>query len=77
MVFWIANGTSFISSGNAIAKFEGVIYAPQSFVQLQGTPGSNGLQVIVGHLAMGGNAAFNIEYRQYVVLDRPGVYLVE
>lgn len=77
MVFWIANGTSFISSGNAVAKFEGVIYAPQSFVQLQGTPGSNGLQVIVGELAMGGNAAFNIEYRQYVVLDRPGVFLVE
>lgn len=77
MVLWIANGSTFDAGGNAIAKFEGVIYAPQSYVELQGTPGSNGLQVIVGELALGGNAAFNIEYRSYVNLNRPGVFLVE
>lgn len=77
MVLWIANGSSFTSSGNAVAKFEGVLYAPQSHVTLQGTPGSDGLQVIVGRLSLGGNAAFNIEYRQYVMLDRPAVFLVE
>jgi hypothetical protein len=77
MVFWIANGSPFTNSGNAVAKFEGVIYAPQSHVTLQGTPGSNGLQVIVGRLTLGGNAILTIEYRQFVNLDRPGVFLVE
>lgn len=77
MVFWIANGSPFTNSGNAGAKFDGVIYAPNSHVTLQGTPGSNGLQVIVGQLSLGGNAVFNIEYRQYVQLDRPAVFLVE
>lgn len=77
MVFWIGNSNPFTSSGNAVAKFEGVIYAPLAHVTLQGTPGSNGLQVIVGQLSLGGNAAFNIDYRSYVVLDRPAVYLVE
>jgi hypothetical protein len=77
MVFWIANGTPFTNSGNAIAKFEGVIYAPQSHVTLQGTPGSDGLQVIVGELSLGGNAEFNIDYRQYVRLQRPAIFLVQ
>jgi hypothetical protein len=77
IVLWIANGSAFTNSGNAVAKFEGVIYAPQSHVTLQGTPGSNGLQVIVGRLSLGGNAVFTIEYREYVRLDRPGVFLVE
>lgn len=77
MVLWIANGTSFVSSGNAEARFDGVIYAPDSFVELQGTPGSNGLQVIVGTLSLGGNSALNINYRQYVKLARPAVFLVE
>lgn len=77
MVLWIANGSSFDSGGNAMAKFEGVIYAPQSHVTLQGTPGSNGLQVIVGRLSLGGNAVFTIAYREYVRLERPAVYLVE
>lgn len=77
MVFWIANGSPFDSGGNAGARFEGVIYAPSSHVTLQGTPGSHGLQVIVGQLSLGGNAEFRIAYRQYVSLDRPGIFLVE
>ncbi|MBA2453956.1 MAG: hypothetical protein H0V47_12345 [Chloroflexia bacterium] len=77
MVFWIGNNKPFTSSGNAVAKFEGVLYAPLAHVTLQGTPGSNGLQVIVGRLTMGGSAVFNIEYRSYIQIDRPAVYLVE
>jgi hypothetical protein len=79
MVLWIANGTPFATGGNANVILEGVIYAPKSKVTLQGTSGSYGLQVIVGHLVLsgGGTGSFNIDYRQYVRLDRPSVFLVQ
>lgn len=79
MVLWIANGTPFSTGGEADVRLEGVIYAPDSSVTLQGTSGSYGLQVIVGHLTLsgGGSGAFHINYKQFVKLDRPTVFLVQ
>ncbi len=77
MVLWIANGSPFDAGGSGAATFDGVIYAPDSAVSLAGTPGSHGLQVIVGSLTLSGDAAFQINYREYVKADTPAVFLVE
>jgi hypothetical protein len=77
MVLWIANGSTFDGSGNAGATFDGVVYAPLSTVSLQGTPGSHGIQVIVGNLNLSGNPEFTINYREYVQANSPAVFLVE
>jgi hypothetical protein len=74
---WIDNCTEFVSGGNGIFRVEGVIYAPCSFVQLHGTPDTNGVQVIVFTLKLVGTSAFNLNYRNYVEADTPRVYLVE
>jgi hypothetical protein len=74
---WIADCTAFISQGNGDFTFEGIIYAPCSHVEMHGTPGNNGLQVIVGDLAMGGTSDFHIAYRDYVKMDVPHAWLVE
>jgi hypothetical protein len=74
---WIADCTPFVSQGNGTFKFEGVIYAPCSHVEMHGTPNSNGLQVIVGDLSMSGTSDFNITYREYVKSDVPKAWLVE
>jgi Flp pilus assembly protein TadG len=77
MLLWIANCSSFDSSGNGVFRVEGVIYAPCSAVSLHGTPDSNGLQVIVGSLQLTGNSSFNVLYREYVVTRLPKIRLVE
>ena len=79
MVLWIANGSAFASQAGAITLFEGIFYAPDSTVALQGTPGSDaqGVQIIVGRLELGGNGGFNLKYVEYVRLDSPRVFLIE
>jgi hypothetical protein len=77
MALWIANCSTFDASGNGNYTIEGVIYAPCSFVSMDGTPGTNGMQVIVGELQIRGTGTFEINYRDYVVADVPRVYLVE
>jgi len=77
MVLWIANCTVFDSQGNSVFAVEGVIYAPCSHVELHGTPGGVGVQVIVGDLVIKGTSQFRILYREYVKMDRPKIWLVE
>jgi hypothetical protein len=77
MALWIANCTPFDASGNGNYTIEGVIYAPCSFVSMDGTPGANGMQVIVGELQLRGTGSFTVNYRQYVEADYPKIWLVE
>jgi hypothetical protein len=77
MLLWIANCSVFDSQGNGVFSVEGVIYAPCSHVELHGTPGGAGVQVIVGDLVVKGTSEFRILYREYVNMDRPRVWLVE
>jgi hypothetical protein len=77
MVLWIANCSTFDSQGNGVFSVEGVIYAPCSHVELHGTPGGVGVQVIVGDLVIKGTSEFRILYREYVKMDKPKVWLVE
>jgi hypothetical protein len=77
ITLWIDNCTEFVSGGNGVFRVEGVIYDPCSFVQLHGTPDSNGVQVIVHTLKLVGTSSFNLNYRNYVEADTPKVFLVE
>lgn len=77
MLLWIANCSTFDSQGNGVFNVEGVIYAPCSHVELHGTPGGVGVQVIVGDLVIKGTSEFRIEYREYVKMDKPRVWLTE
>ena len=79
MALWISanNCSTFNASGNGNYTIEGVIYAPCSFVSMDGTPGTNGMQVIVGELQLRGTGSFTINYRDYVTADYPHVFLVE
>jgi prepilin-type processing-associated H-X9-DG protein len=77
MLLWIANCSTFVSSGNGVFSVEGVIYAPCSHVELHGTPGGVGVQVIVGDLVIQGTSEFRILYREYVKMDKPKVWLTE
>jgi Flp pilus assembly protein TadG len=77
MTLWIANCTDFDASGNGNYTFEGVVYAPCSFVSMDGTPGTQGMQVIVGELQIRGTGTFEITYRSYVEASTPKIYLVE
>jgi hypothetical protein len=77
ITLWIDNCTEFVSGGNGVFRVEGVIYAPCSFVQLHGTPDSNGLQVIVFTLKLVGTSSFTLNYREFVEADTPRVFLVE
>jgi hypothetical protein len=79
MALWISkdNCSTFNASGNGNYTVEGVIYAPCSFVSMDGTPGTNGMQVIVGELELRGTGSFTINYRDYVVAEFPQIFLVE
>lgn len=77
LVLWIANCSTFDSAGNGLFDVEGVIYAPCSHVELHGTPQSVGIQVIVGDLVIKGTSDFTINYREYIKVQRPRVWLVE
>jgi hypothetical protein len=79
MGLWISksNCSTFDASGNGNYTIEGVIYAPCSLVSMDGTPGANGMQVIVGELQLRGTGTFGINYRDYVKAEVPRVYLVE
>lgn len=77
MLLWIANCSTFDTSGNGVFSVEGVIYAPCSHVELHGTPGGVGVQVIVGDLVIKGTSDFVIKYREYVKMDKPRVWLTE
>jgi hypothetical protein len=79
MALWISkdNCNAFNASGNGNYTVEGVIYAPCSFVSMDGTPGTNGMQVIVGELQLRGTGSFTINYRDYVTAEYPQIYLVE
>ncbi|MGH9175981.1 MAG: DUF7305 domain-containing protein, partial [Vicinamibacterales bacterium] len=77
MALWIANCSQFDASGNGNYSVEGVIYAPCSFVSMDGTPSTLGMQVIVGELQLRGTGSFTINYRDYVRADYPRVFLVE
>ncbi len=77
MLLWIANCSTFDTQGNGVFSVEGVIYAPCSHVELHGTPGGVGVQVIVGDLVIKGTSEFRILYREYVKMDKPRVWLTE
>jgi hypothetical protein len=79
MALWISadNCSTFNASGNGNYTVEGVIYAPCSFVSMDGTPGTNGMQVIVGELQLRGTGSFTITYRDYVTAAYPQIFLVE
>lgn len=77
MVMWIANCTPFLMQSNGTFILDGVIYAPCSLVRLYGSPGSNGIQVIVGQLELAGSGSFDILYREYIRTDSPRAWLVE
>jgi hypothetical protein len=77
MLFWIANCRPFLMQSNGQFTLSGVIYAPCSRVRLYGSPGSNGLQAIVGNLELAGSGTFNILFTEYVRADMPRVFLVE
>jgi hypothetical protein len=79
MALWISkdNCREFDASGNGNYTIEGVIYAPCSFVSMDGTPSSLGMQVIVGELQLRGTGSFTVNYRDYVEANYPRVYLVE
>jgi hypothetical protein len=79
MALWISkdNCSTFNASGNGNYTVEGVIYAPCSFVSMDGTPGTNGMQVIVGELELRGTGSFTINYRDYVTAEFPQIFLVE
>jgi len=77
MTLWIANCTTFDSQGSAMFEVEGVIYAPCSHVELHGNPAGVGIQVIVGDLVIKGTSDFLINYREYVKMDKPRVWLTE
>ena len=79
MALWISadNCSTFDGSGNGNYTVEGVIYAPCSFVSMDGTPGTNGMQVIVGELQLRGTGSFTVNYRDYVTAEYPQIFLVE
>jgi hypothetical protein len=79
MALWISKNdcSTFDASGNGNYTIEGVIYAPCSLVSMDGTPGSNGMQVIVGELQLRGTGAFTINYRDYVEAQYSQLFLVE
>ncbi len=77
MLLWIANCSTFDSQGNGEFAVEGIIYAPCSHVELHGTPGGAGVQVIVGDLTIKGTSAFVIKYREYVKMAKPRIWLIE
>jgi hypothetical protein len=79
MALWISadNCSTFDASGNGNYTVEGVIYAPCSFVSMDGTPGTNGMQVIVGELQLRGTGSFTVNYRDYVTAEYPQIFLVE
>ncbi|MDQ3541968.1 MAG: pilus assembly protein TadG-related protein [Chloroflexota bacterium] len=79
MALWIArpNCSTFDSQGNGTFSVEGVIYAPCSHVELHGTPQSLGIQVIVGDLVIKGTSDMHLVYREYVLMDKPKVWLVQ
>ncbi|MEX1158279.1 MAG: hypothetical protein WEC79_05050, partial [Thermomicrobiales bacterium] len=77
MLLWIANCSTFDTQGDGAFDMEGVIYAPCSHVELHGNPGGVGIQVIVGDLVLKGSSEFRIEYREYVNMDKPRVWLTE
>jgi hypothetical protein len=76
MALWIANCSEFRKKAENSGIFDGVIYAPCSTVELSGSPGAQGMQVIVGRLELSGGGSFNILYEEYVLFDMPGVFLV-
>ncbi|HUG14821.1 MAG TPA: pilus assembly protein TadG-related protein [Thermomicrobiales bacterium] len=77
MVMWIANCTPFMMMANGSFTLEGVLYAPCSQVRLYGSPGSNGVQVIVGNLELSGGGSFDILYTDYISANSPMVFLIE
>jgi len=44
---------------------------------MDGTPGTNGMQVIVGELQLRGTGSFTVNYRDYVTAEYPLIFLVE
>lgn len=77
MVMWIANCTPFLMQSNGSFTLEGVLYAPCSQVRLYGSPGSNGVQVIVGNLELSGSGSFDLRFTEYISANTLAVFLVE
>jgi hypothetical protein len=77
MLLWIANCTPFLMQAGGTFEMEGVLYAPCSHVRLYGSPGTKGVQVVVGSLELAGGGSFDILFTEYIDADMPQVFLVE
>lgn len=77
MALWIANCSEFRKKASNSGVIDGVIYAPCSTVELSGSPGAQGMQVIVGNLELSGGGDFDILFEDFVEIEVPHIFLVQ